>query len=110
MKWLSVVVGGQRWGVHLVSPKHPELREGCGHLGRCLFDKCRIYIDKTLSEGAREDTLLHELLHAALFVSSADQAYDRSMEVDEKIVSSLTPVFHRLLIDLGFVFPKGPAE
>jgi hypothetical protein len=110
MRWLSLHIGGQRWAVELVSPKHKDLSNDDGDRchGRCVFNRCRIYIDKTLDEQAREDTLLHELFHAALFVSGADAAYGKSGSVEEKIVAPLTPCFHRLLKDLGFKFPKGP--
>lgn len=110
MKWLSLHIGGQRWGVFLVSSKSKHLTDEAGsHChGRCVFDQCRIYIDKTLDEQAREDTLLHELLHASLFVSGADAAYNKSNATEEKIVAPVTPVLHRLLKDLGFRFPRGP--
>jgi hypothetical protein len=110
VKWLTVHVGGQKWRVDLVSPKHPELKDGekC-FKGRCLFEKCRIYIDKTVDEQLREDTLLHELLHAVLYVSgAATEAYENDEAVDERVVSLVTPMFHRLLKDLGFSFPKPP--
>lgn len=110
VKWLSVHVGGQLWAVHLVLPTNKNLINDAGGrcLGRCFFDRCRIYIDKRLNEQAREDTLVHELLHAALFVSGADAAYGQSLVTEEKLVGPLVPVWHRLLKDLGFVFPKAP--
>jgi hypothetical protein len=106
--WLRLHVGGQRWTVHLVSPKSKHL-EG-DHVGRCIYERCAIYIDKTVGEGAREDTLLHELLHAVLFVSGAEKVYGADPKKDEALVAALTPVLHRLLKDLGFVFPKGVVE
>lgn len=112
MKWLALHIGGQKWGVWLVSPRSKYLRDDAGDTchGRCVFDQCRIYIDRTQDEQAREDTLLHELLHAALFVSGADAAYGKSISVEEKIVGPFVPVWHRLLKDLGFRFPKGPEK
>ncbi len=109
MKWLKLQIGGQRWGVFLVSPRSKFLKAGKKQrLGTCDFDQCKIFIDRSLAPPAREDTLLHELFHAALFVSGADCAYGRSHDVEEDIVGPLTPCFHRLLTDLGFQFPKGP--
>lgn len=50
---------------------------------------------------------MHELLHAALFVSGAQAIYGRADSTEEKAVTALTPCLHRLLKDLGFRFPKG---
>jgi hypothetical protein len=114
MKWLSLHIGGQLWSVHLVSGKSPRLRTEDRVLhGRTFFDRCRIYVSKDLDEQAREDTLLHELLHASLFVSGADAAlintYGKDADAaEEHVVTHITPVLHRLLKDLGFAFPKGP--
>lgn len=109
MRWLTLHLGGQKWSVFLVGPRSKFLSsdEGRRLMGRCDFDTCRIYVSKSLEEGAREDTLLHELLHALLFVSGAEKAYNGSELADEHIVSCLTPVLHRLLRDLGFRFPRG---
>ena len=114
MRWLTCHIGGQRWRVELVSASNPNLlHDGERCHGVCLFDKCRIYISRDLDEQAREDTLLHELLHAALLVSGARNALreavaevDRYEAVEEGTVRALTPVLHRLLKDLGFRFPK----
>ena len=114
MKWLDLHVGGQRWGVYLVSPKSKRLLEHTTpvladerSVGRCDFSKCRIYIANDINEQAREDTLLHELLHALLHVS--DVGACKSIRAEERLVKSLTPHLHRLLKDLGFRFPKGTA-
>lgn len=115
MKWLALHVGGQKWGVYLVSPKSRHLREHTTKvapdersIGRCDFARCRIYIANDVDEQVREDTLLHELLHALLLVSEGG-AMCKSIAAEEKLVRALTPLLHRLLKDLGFRFPKGTA-
>ncbi len=109
MKWLALHVGGQAWAVYLVSPNSKYLvgEDGRRLLGQCDFERCRISISKDLDEGAREDTLWHELLHALLFVTGADDVYRGSARAEERLVKALTPAMHRLLKDLGFQFPKG---
>lgn len=108
-KWLALHIGGQRWSVHIVSPKSKHLvdEEGVRHVGRCVYVASRIYISSELSESVREDTLLHELLHALLYVSGAEAAYGKSAKLEEQLVSALAPMLHRLLRDLGFRFPRG---
>lgn len=109
MKWLSLHIGGQKWSVFLVSPKSKWLwdeDEEVYNLGKCHYDQCRICISKALDAGAREDTLLHELLHALLFITGAEKVYGGDREKDEKLVTALTPTMHRLLKDLGFRFPN----
>lgn len=111
VKWLALRLGGQKWGVHIVSPRSKFLlgHEGEPLAGRCDYERSTIYLSRALGDEARDDTLLHECLHALLYVTGADGAYRRNHAVDERIVAALTPALHRLLIDLGFVFPKGPA-
>ncbi len=105
--WLKLHIGGQRWGVYLVPAGSKKLfLEGQRCSGSCHYEACRIYINKTLDESAREDALWHELLHALLHVTGAERAYNGSPDIDEAIVTALTPAMHRLLRDLGFVFPK----
>lgn len=110
MKWLSVHVGGQKWRVDLVRGKshHFEGDETC--YGATYCDKCRIYIAREQDEQAREDTLLHELLHATLHVSGVSAALAAAGLDEEQVIKPLVPVWHRLLKDLGFRFPKGPNE
>lgn len=119
MKWLSLHVGGQRWAVHLVKATDKQLGtydDGCD--GVTFLDKCKIVLSRDVASQAREDALIHELFHAAIFVSGAgnlmldavgrdEDAYEK---LEEDVVRALTPIWHRLLKDLGFVFPKGPTE
>jgi hypothetical protein len=85
VKWLDIHIGGQAWTVHLVPPKSKHLQ---GSLG-CIptGDANRIYISNALASGAREDTLLHEILHAAIYVSCSHSmlkdAIARKASVDD---------------------------
>lgn len=106
MKWLAVHVGGQRFRVHLVPPDHPAL-EGENY-GSTDHAKSEIFVERRLSQSATEDTLLHELLHAAMDVSGATHVLNDDRDVEEAVVRALTPVLHRLLLDLGFSFPRVP--
>lgn len=123
MEWLDLKVGGQRVTVHLVKPGDPRLQGN--DYGCCDFVGARIYIANNLAPGVREDTLFHELDHYVDEVCGAsrcllkavqaprkrgDAAVAALTELDEDIRLARTPVWHRLLKDLGFVFPKGPTE
>jgi Zn-dependent peptidase ImmA (M78 family) len=105
VKWLDVRIGGQRWGVYLVGERSKRL-EGCK--GQAFFDECRIYISNQVSDEARDELLLHELFHALFRVTGAAHTIDDE-EKEEAIVRDVTPTMHRLLVDLGFRFPKGTA-
>lgn len=111
MKWLALRIGGQLWGVHLVSPKSKWLREEDGDpsKGAAYFDECRIYISNEVSSEARDELLVHELLHAVLRVSGASHAIG-SAKKEEDVVRDVTPLLHRLLTDLGFRFPRGLSQ
>lgn len=103
--WQTLLIGGQMWRVYLVGPRSRKLRAGL-EVGKAEYATNKIYISSTAPDGVREDTLLHELLHVALHVSGADKVYDEDPELDERLVTALTPTLHRLLLDLGFVFPS----
>lgn len=122
MKWLALHIGGQDIGVHLVKATDPRLEDGIG-----LYDPDlgRIYISNALEPGPREDTLFHELDHAVNEISGSnnllfgavraarkqgDAADAAAFALEETLVRARTPIWHRLLKDLGFQFPKGPTE
>jgi hypothetical protein len=113
MKWLALRVGGQRIGVYLVRPTHPKL-EGCDGIYHPTESK--VYISNALEESVREDTLFHELDHVVNDVSGANHALSAVVapskleSTEESIVRCRTPIWHRLLKDLGFCFPKGPSQ
>lgn len=110
MKWLALRLGGQRWSVYLVSPqsKHLACEKGNRRHGSCDYESSRIFVSKALEQSARDDVLLHELLHALLYVTGAETAYGGDPKKDEHVVSCLTPTLHQVLRDLGFRFPRGP--
>jgi len=122
--WLRLHIGGQVWRVVLVGPRSKLLVDYKEErvAGRTWVDKCLIAISRELSPEAREDTLLHELLHATFYVCGAFGAIQRvtaapavvdedaAQRVEDDIVHPLVPVWHRLIKDLGFSFPKGPTE
>jgi Zn-dependent peptidase ImmA (M78 family) len=120
MKWLSIRVGGQKWGVYLVkgNSRHFGTDENEEVDGVTYVDRCRIYVSSSLEPPVRDDTLLHELLHASFHVSGAQHALheavggdaEKTDALEERVIRCLTPVLHRLLVDLGFRFPKGPNE
>lgn len=105
-RWLALHVGGQKWSIYLVSPKSKYLlSDGDRCQGLCDYNTCKIFLDRSLSEPALEDTLIHELFHAANYVSGAEDAYNKDPSVEERIVRALTPIWHRVLKDLGLRFP-----
>jgi hypothetical protein len=110
--WLRLRVGGRRVHVHLVRSAHPKLE---GNDGMYLPDQSAIYLSSALAPDVREDTLFHELDHAVNDISGASNVLEVVPErkrdaVEEQIVRCRTPVWHALLKDMGFRFPKGPHE
>lgn len=119
--WLRIHIGGQKWRVILVSPRSKYLVDHVGErvAGRTWVNDCIIAINREIESQAREDTLLHELLHAAVFVSGGWSAIQRvtaaepsededaAQAVEDDIVHPLAPILHRMLKDLGFRFPRG---
>jgi hypothetical protein len=113
VKWLTLNLGGQRWAVHVLRDGAKALE---GAQGVTDVDTARIYVSRDLAPDVFEDTFLHELLHAVLYVSGGTQALEancragRANDTEEQVIRCVVPVLHRLLKDLGFEFPKGPYE
>lgn len=113
MKWKTLHIGGQEWSIFKVGKRSKFLRRGSGRVeGQCFYDKCRIYVCKDNDPQSIEDTLLHEIFHAVMFVSGGSTALeaacvdeDAATKAEEALVAGMTPIFHRVLKDLGFVFP-----
>ncbi len=106
--WLRLHVGGQLWSVYLIE-RGKYL--GASDSGACCPNQCSIYVRKSLSDSSRDDTLLHELLHSVLFVSGGSRELyelcgDAAPAVEERIVGAMTPILHKILLDLGFQFPR----
>lgn len=107
------MIGGQKIEVHVVRGTHSKL-EGCN--GIYLPIENRIYLARELERTALEDTLFHEFDHVVNDVGGVNQILASVVpkrkldDVEESIVRCRTPIWHRLLKDLGFQFPKGPYE
>lgn len=105
--WFKTQIGGQAWTIYLVSPNSKHLVVDGDLLdGKCVYPYCKIYIRNDMAEGATHDTLVHELLHAWVWVSGAGEVYENDYEKDERLVSRLTPYLHRGILDLGGKLPK----
>jgi hypothetical protein len=108
VKWLALRVGGQRIAVHVVRRRHPKLA-GCDG---CYYPaEGRVYIASDLEQDAREDALFHELDHVVNEVGGVNAILEEHkvpFKEEERIVRARTPIWHRLLKDLGFRFPRGP--
>lgn len=113
MTWMTLLIGGQRWSVRVVSRRHPALNEnGEKYDGRCRFDTCRIYINRDLSEIEQVEVLFHEIVHAWVRRSGVWEILVDGLgekdagRYDEMLVSAGSPVLLGLFLDLGFSFPK----
>lgn len=117
MKWLALRLCGQKWSVHLVSPKSKYLDYGV-YEGRCLFDKSRVYLawDRAEDPSLVHARLLHELRHVLNRENGAWDVLANALgekeagRVDEIMVTVETPHWLQVLKDLGFVFPKLPSQ
>lgn len=85
-----------RWRVYLIAKL-----EGCD--GITFFDRREIFIDATLGRADREDTLWHELKHAALATASGLTA-----KREERAIRALTPRLWPILRRLGLAAPALP--
>lgn len=63
--------------------------------GECAFEEQRIYLNAKCSEERRQATLLHEVIHAAMFESGARQVLKLDHDDDEQIVLMLTAALHQ---------------
>lgn len=106
MKWLALRVGGQRISVFKVRRKHPKLN-GCDG---CYYPaEGRVYLASDLEQDPLEDALFHELDHVVNEVGGVNailEEFKVPTKAEERIVRARTPIWHRLLKDLGFSFPR----
>jgi hypothetical protein len=111
---MIITLGGRRWEVRLV-PRGSKWLEGDQDEyeidGRTHPSDGVIAIAKDLSPSAREETLVHEILHAAMQTGGGSHVLQLKCkgdheEAEELLVRCLTPILHRLLIDWGVKLPK----
>jgi len=83
-------------------------------LGETLPDDTEIIIRKAQSACSKQNTLLHEILHAIVWESGYRQVADLSTDQEETMVRVLTPWILAVLQDnpnvLTFLLSKGAGE
>lgn len=90
-------INGEQWKVVLVMPYDVALLMPNGKyaIGACNDSTKTIYISNELHGEAFEETLCHELVHAAMF------AYDVMLERDEEeLVAEIISAFGEEIIDI----------
>lgn len=111
--WKKVEVGGTTYSVYLA--KEEEFPEGFrGVEGFTDPTNATILICNGISKDRVLDTLLHEMLHAALEASGAQHVFDsnvkggeaKQMQFEETVVRMLTPCLLRALISAGWRPPS----
>ncbi len=115
--WCELDVCGQRYRVLLSEA------EGCAELGDdegvTLGERTEIYIQRGLSASRKEDTLIHELIHALLDASGAGHSLcehlglseDRWREFEEKLARLMAPAMLATFRGAGWLeIPAQPKE
>ena len=85
---MIIRIGGQRWTIERVDELDGKAEGECRRLSN------QIRVQKTNHDHER-DTLLHELIHAALAVTGVTNDLDDKEE--ERIVRAITPVLNDIL-------------
>lgn len=78
MKKKSVNIKGKKYTIEYVSNFSDKFGNGVD--GICDLEKCKIYIDASLSEERKFHVMLHEVMHGLFNENSFSQAIPRSME------------------------------
>ena len=85
---MIIRIGGQRWTVERVDEVDGKAE------GECLRMQNKIRVQKTTHDHER-DTLLHELIHAAMAVTGV--THDLDDKEEERIVRAIAPVLNDIL-------------
>ena len=116
MKLCTVPIGGQKWPINLVRPKHP-IFEGESCHGVTVRDRCVVYLSRGYAAPILEDTFVHEVFgHASFYVSGVHQTLvelcagdsDKAEQVEETMIRALVPVWYPILQQFQFRFPSAP--
>lgn len=91
----TVQVGPHRYQVVATTEAVMEARNNAGNAGLVGHHdamRCRLTVDPDIPPSQAADTLLHEVLHAVLMVTGADeQLARRKAGLDEYVICALTP-------------------
>lgn len=100
--------------------KRGEIAEEADKDGICEYHQQRIQLDEAMQQDRLGVTLLHELLHAVLHESGANELLKGEMRdpdkidaFEERLVSAITPSLCEALISIGWkppTFPKKKAK
>lgn len=110
--WFDVPIGPSKWSVLLsvpgVSPALDDEGE-FAHEGYCSSQHSRIYVNASLPRDRWPDIVVHELLHAVIYVTGIDTAFGLDLGKEEKLVSQMTPTLCDMLLRGGMLkIPRAP--
>jgi hypothetical protein len=96
LKRKTIRIMGQPWALERAT----EQDFGPEDLGRCSTLKYRISVLKGMPDGPATETLIHEILHAAMYASGISSLlYQFRPGLEEEIVLRLSPVLVQILED-----------
>lgn len=95
----TLKLGAFNW---TVEENQDVAREGCVY-GSTHFRSQKIFLDPDVTDDNKAETLLHELLHTAIYHSGLTERL-KNGATEEEIVSSITPALYQALHDNGLVF------
>lgn len=91
--WLTTRMADADVRVYLASPDDPDLLvDGTPAEGVCFQGDGVVLINADVPQQRRMGVLVHELLHAALFLSGAKATLRLSDEREERIVGAVAPL------------------
>ena len=93
----KIKIGGMEYQV-----KEVKFGESNGEvtLGECRFETAEILINENLSDDRKEQTIIHEMVHAMLFEAGSNE-YD-----NEELVNQLGLIMYQVLKDNDFKSEK----
>ena len=102
--WLTGRMADSEVRVYLASPDDPDLLvDGTPAEGVCYQGDGLVLINADVPAQRRLGVLLHELAHAAVFLSGAKATLRLSDEREEALVSAVAPMLTQWLAGVGML-------
>lgn len=102
--WLTCPMADTDVRVYLASDDDPDLIvEGVPAEGMCLRGEGVVLVNETVPARRRLGVLLHELLHAAVYLSGAKTAVRLSDDREESLVGAIAPLLTHGLVGAGLL-------